>query len=215
MRFNVAQGSISVMFNSHRTVAFNFIQMEKPSFEWSERHLRHLRKYPEDYLGALGRVGWSGYGFEHTIAFPVAGFLWLWLIGGWLGDIKRTRRAEFVRNGRMIGRLTILVSLPLFIALADHRGRIAYKAGICLLNVRNIQQAIRAHAGVRGLLEGAPLDWNEVIGLGKYLGSHAKECPCGQSYRLVSRMPALGELAAECPNQEHQKRIKEHNTSDW
>lgn len=215
MRFSIEAGSVHAKFNSYGTGAFNYIRLEKTYFLWSERHMKHLRKHPEDFLCILGRVGWSGYGYDHAIAFPVAGFLWLWLIGGWLGGFKRIRRTEFLKNGHIIRRATILIWLPMFVLFADHRGRAAHELGGCVLNVRNIQQAMRSHQGVRGMSVGNPIDVNEVIGPGRYLDSYVKNCPSGQPYRIKSYHTNMGEIAAECPNPEHLKRLKEEDTSEW
>ena len=115
----------------------------------------------------------------------------------------------------MIGRVTILVGLPLVILIGDYKARRASEAAGCILNVRNIQQALRGYSGTRGLMTENPIPWSEIIGPGKMLDSYSKECPGGQDYRLISKVPDVGVLAAECPNPEHQRRIKAMNTSEW
>ena len=214
MQFFMSFGSLGVMIDSYSTGGFNHIHLEEPSFLWSKPFLDHLRQYPEASVGLLGRVGWSGHGCYHTMAFPIAGFLWLWLILGWL-DFKVFRWAEFQRNGRMFGRVTILTALPLVILVGDYKQRRASQTADCTLNVRNIQQAVRGHSGVRAMNIGSKIDWGEIIGPGRYLASYARKCPGGEFYRLSPVVPSIGVLAAECPNHEHQRRVMAMGTSDW
>ncbi len=115
----------------------------------------------------------------------------------------------------MIGRTAILVLLPLIILIGDYKGRRANETTGCVLNVRNIQQALRGYQGVNELGVGKVIPWSDLIGPGKMLGAHCRECPGGQACRLIPRMPDAGVLAAECPNPEHQRRIKETDTSGW
>ena len=148
------------------------------------------------------------------MALPIAGFLWLWLIGGWM-DFYKFRWAEFHRNGRMIGRITILVALPLVILAGDYKQRRANEAAGCGVNVRNIQQAIRGHSGMRAMNLGDKIHWKDIIGPKGYLRPAHYNCPSGESYRLSPVVPGVGVLAAECPNPENQRRIKAMNTSEW
>lgn len=214
MRFFMGAGSVGVKFHSYGTAASNHIRLGEPFFLWSESYLDHLRQNPGDFVGMLASVGWSGHGFSHTLAFPVVGLLWLWLIGGWM-DLKKFRWAEFRRSGRMIGRAAILVALPLVILMGDYKARRISEAASCTLNVRNIQQALRGYSGMHSLMTGALIPWSEIIGHGKILEPYSGECPCGQNYRLKSQVPDVGVLAAECPSPEHQRRLKAKNTSEW
>lgn len=215
MHFFVGTGSVGVMIDSYSTGAFNYLKVEEPLYLWSKPFLEKFQQHPGDLSGMLGRVGWSGYGYDHTIAFPIAGFLWLWLIAGWMGDFKKSRWHEFRKNGGMLGRATLLVVLPLVILFGDYNSRRVYEVTRCILQVRSIQQAVRAHEGMNGLNAGKPIVWSDLIGPGRMLGPYSGRCPSGQDYRLKSSIPDVGVLAAECPNPEHQRRIKVQNTSEW
>jgi hypothetical protein len=216
MRLFMGAGSVGVMFDSYSTGTFNYIRLEEPLYLWSQPYLDRFRQNPGDLVGVLGRVGWSGYGFYHTMALPIAGFLWLWLIRAWIGDLKRFRWAKFRQNGSMIGRATILVFLPLIILIGDYKQPRANEAAGCILYVRNIQQAVRSHSGVRAMNIGDKIHWEEIIGPGRYFESYARVCPGGESYRLSPVVPGIGVLAAECPNPEHHRRLKASvDTSEW
>lgn len=214
MRFFFGRGSVGVDFDTYSRVVFNYIQWDDPLFLWSERTLSHLQKYPEDLIGWLGSVGWSGHGSSHSLTFPIAGFLFLWLIGGWLGDFKATRWDDFLFNGRMMTRAMILLMLLLTIFYSDRQHRIASGSAHCILQVRNFQNVIRSYQGVHNMGIGEPIPWDAVfndLGLKTYM----KECPSGENYSLIPTMPETGVLAAQCPNPEHQRRMKDMGTSDW
>jgi hypothetical protein len=66
----------------------------------------------------------------------------------------------------------------------------------CILNQRNVQQAVRSHQGMRGRCIGDAIDWSEIIGPGKFLDR--VDCPGGGIYRFASKHPAVGTLAMEC-----------------
>jgi hypothetical protein len=216
MRFGFVCGSVGVNFNTYGTGAFNYIQWDAPMFIWSEIDLSHLQKYPKDLIGLLGSIGWSGHGSSHSLTFPIAGFLFIWLIGGWLSDFKATRRDEFLLNGLMMKRATILLVLLLTILYSDHQHRIMSDCSECILQARNIQQTIRGYEGMRQWRTGDPIPWDDMFDPSSHiLEPYMKECPSGGNYQLIPTVPDIGVLAAECPNPEHQRRIKDQDTSGW
>lgn len=63
---------------------------------------------------------------------------------------------------------------------------------------------------------GDSIDWREIIGPGKFLEPYSRKCPSGELYRLNPVVPAVGVVAAECPNPEHQRRLRETmKTEEW
>lgn len=83
----------------------------------------------------------------------------------------------------------------------------------CILNIRNVQQAVRAYQGTRQVIEGSPMDWTKIMGPGGLL--RRTYCPCGGIYRFKDRMPAVGVLALECSlGGEPHKHVPERY-SDW
>ena len=214
MKFGFGAGTVGIRFNTYGTVVSNHIQWDDPLFLWSKWALSHLHQYPGDFIGLLGNVGWSEYGYDHSLHFPIIGFLLLWLIGGWIGDFKTLRWTEFRKNRCMIKRATILISLPLIILLTDRRWRLTMESTDCILNIRNIQQTIRGYQGMRQWNTGDPIPWDNLFhepGLETYM----KECPSGGNYQLIPTVPDSGVIAAKCPNPEHLRRLKDQGTSGW
>jgi len=100
-------------------------------------------------------------------------------------------------------RLNTLENLPNFIDglndLAEHveereRGR---NRASCILNIRNIHQAVRAHQGLNGLNNSTPLEWKMIIGKNKYI-EEIPQCPSGGTYTISPTIPLVGKVAASC-----------------
>ena len=70
----------------------------------------------------------------------------------------------------------------------------------CILNIRNVQQAVRAHVNVRGLTtpatagSGAALASTEIVGTGKYLNTVSNPVAGTLTYAYLEKVPAIGEL---------------------
>ena len=84
----------------------------------------------------------------------------------------------------------------------------------CILNIRNVQQAVRSYGGVNGQKVGDPLDWTDLIGPGKFIVKEPR-CPAGGKYRLLSKQPAVGVLALECSLCNTPQNHKPDKYSDW
>lgn len=92
-----------------------------------------------------------------------------------------------------------------------------YKSGAdraaCILNIRNIHQAVRAHQNLYGHDIGDKIVWSEIIGPGKYIEVMPK-CPHGATYSLVDKFPKVGTPAAVCPHaKEHEH--EPNSTRGW
>lgn len=197
-------GTVGVDINSYGTGTFNYFKSEETAFLWSEPYLEHILQRPDHFISTMANFGWYGYGPHHTISFPIIGFLWLWLLGAWVGKIKLGRW-----NKQMLGRVAILTLIPLFIFLGTLHSRMLRDRGECMINISNIQRSIRGHQGVRNLGTSKPIPWNDV------LEPFQRECPSGGEYLLRSNIPDMGVLGAECPNPDHQRIIKAMDTSTW
>ncbi len=79
------------------------------------------------------------------------------------------------KSGMTLLELTVVILVLLSLISILFIGARAWKKGsdraANILNIRNVQQAVRAHANVRGLLESAALASTEIVGTGKYLNS--------------------------------------------
>ena len=67
--------------------------------------------------------------------------------------------------------ILVLLSLVAILFVGARAWRIGSDRALNILNLRNVQQAVRAHANTRTLAIGGSLDVTEIIGAGKYLGS--------------------------------------------
>jgi type II secretory pathway pseudopilin PulG len=101
------------------------------------------------------------------------------------------------KAGMTLLELTVVILVLLSLISILFIGARAWKKGsdraANILNIRNVQQAVRAHANVRGLLEGATLASSDIVGSGKYLNSVT--APNSDiSYAYGSAVPAIGTL---------------------
>jgi type II secretory pathway pseudopilin PulG len=68
----------------------------------------------------------------------------------------------------------------------------------CIMNIRNMQNAVRAYQNTNQLSEGVSLNVStDLIGPGKYILDHPK-CPGGGHYTPLNRIPAAGQLVMSC-----------------
>ena len=96
----------------------------------------------------------------------------------------------------------------LFSARAAHIERGEWAA--CVLNIRNVQQAVRGHQGVENLNFGAPLDSSF---LAKYLRK-PPVCPAGGTYTFKTEVPEFGVLYCTCSHAVR-KGHEPDDYSDW
>ncbi len=101
------------------------------------------------------------------------------------------------KSGMTLLELTVVILVLLSLISILFIGARAWKKGsdraANILNIRNVQQAVRAHANVRGLLEGAALASTEIVGSGKYLNSVTPPVT-GLTYGYLANVPAMGTL---------------------
>ena len=101
------------------------------------------------------------------------------------------------KTGMTLLELTVVILVLLSLISILFIGARAWKRGsdraANILNIRNVQQAVRAHANVRNLLEGATLASTEIIGSGKYLNSVSPPIT-DITYSYLGTVPAIGTL---------------------
>ncbi len=106
------------------------------------------------------------------------------------------------RRAGTILRCICLVGLILSLIL----GAKAWKDGSdrmgCSLNIRNVQQAVRAHHGMNSLRLGDPINWSKIIGPGKMI-DHEPVCRAGGTYTFSKVHPEIGKLACTCSHPDH------------
>ena len=75
----------------------------------------------------------------------------------------------------------------------------------CIMNQRNLQQALRAHAKEHQLEVGDAIEWRQIVGFGHYI-ERVPECPVHgiNGYTYLQTVPAPGVLVTTCKDSEHQ-----------
>jgi hypothetical protein len=66
----------------------------------------------------------------------------------------------------------------------------------CTLNLRNVQNAVRAHANINNLNIGDPIDWKVIFGPG-FLEKEPV-CPAGGTYTFAKNIPQIGDRPCTC-----------------
>lgn len=193
-------------------------------FLWSKGIMEQIRKGP-GIMGILANGGWRKRAGTTYVSFPIAGFLGLWLAAGWAAENRYRRLAKVKVGGksvvtpysrrRLIVLTVALAALGVTVSYLAIRGQQARDMAACVLNIRNIQQAVRGWSGMKSVNIGEPIVWSDIIGAGKFFRTENRKCPSGGDYQLSPVNPANGELAARCPHPEHQRNILSMDTSDW
>ena len=104
------------------------------------------------------------------------------------------------KSGMTLLELTVVILVLLSLISILFIGARAWKKGsdraANILNIRNVQQAVRGHANIHGLTEGAALASTVIVGDGKYL--NAPVPPTSDlTYAYGSVVPAVGILYLE------------------
>ena len=106
------------------------------------------------------------------------------------------------KSGMTLLELTVVILVLLSLISILFIGARAWKKGsdraANILNIRNVQQAVRAHANVRGLLEGAALASTEIVGTGKYLEQRDRS-EHGHHLRLRHRRASHRHAVSDSP----------------
>ena len=126
---------------------------------------------------------------------------------------KTTRKA-----GMTLLELTVVILVLLSLISILFIGARAWKRGSdragCIMNIRNVQQAVRGYQNMYGLGDGvapttdgsgnavpgqgASLPTSKIIGAAAGYLENPPTCPGGGTYSYIERVPALGELYATC-----------------
>lgn len=119
----------------------------------------------------------------------------------------KTNRIEQRRRGMTLIEMTVAIIVLLAFLTMTFIGVRAWKRGsdraACLMNIRHVQQALRGHANMNGLVAGDPLvppDEPErtVIGPNTFIPSMPR-CPGRGMYRFSGPLvPPIGELFMTC-----------------
>ncbi len=101
------------------------------------------------------------------------------------------------KSGMTLLELTVVILVLLSLISILFIGARAWKKGsdraANILNIRNVQQAVRAHANVRALAISDALASTEIVGTGKYLNSVTSPTT-DVTYTYGAAVPAIGTL---------------------
>ncbi len=77
------------------------------------------------------------------------------------------------KSGITLLEMTVVILVLIGLVAILFIGARAWKKGSDrasnIMNIRNVQQAVRGHANVRGLMPGDPLDVGQIVGSGRYV----------------------------------------------
>jgi hypothetical protein len=117
--------------------------------------------------------------------------------------------------GLVLGYLQIAAFILLIPALFI--GARAWKKGsdraVCILNQRNVQQAVRGYQELHDLKSGDPIPWAEIVGPGKLL-EQEPVCPALGEYEYMDRIPERGTLVITCSKADAEQHVPK-DFSGW
>jgi type II secretory pathway pseudopilin PulG len=120
--------------------------------------------------------------------------------------MKLTNTRNMKRKaGMTLLELTVVILVLLSLISILFIGARAWKKGSdragCILNIRNVQQAMRSHANLQNIDMGATLASTALIGSGLYLET-TPMCPGDKTkaYTYLAAVPQVGTLYATCGN---------------
>ncbi len=106
------------------------------------------------------------------------------------------------KSGMTLLELTVVILVLLSLISILFIGARAWKKGsdraACILNIRNVQQAVRSHQNMYALTTEDPITWTDIVSDDgdKYLKTPS--CPSNGDYTQVETFPELGSLAMTC-----------------
>lgn len=121
------------------------------------------------------------------------------------------------KSGMTLLELTVVILVLLSLISILFIGARAWKKGSdragCIMNIRNVQQAVRGHQNMNNLSAGGPLvAADKVWGANGYL--NAPTCPGSGIYTPTESVPVPGALYLSCSLAGTLDHVPT-NTSDW
>jgi type II secretory pathway pseudopilin PulG len=112
-------------------------------------------------------------------------------------DHHHSRSKKNNRSGMTLLELTVVILVLLSLISILFIGAQAWKRGsdraANILNIKNVQQAVRAHANVRGLEIGDSCPPSDIVGSGKYVET-VIEPNSAITYTYAQHVPWIGYL---------------------
>ncbi len=117
--------------------------------------------------------------------------------------------------GLILGYIGMTVFVLLFAISFLFVGARAWKKGsdrsACMMNIRNVQMAIRAHQNMNDIENGETIDWDFILGPSGYMSEPV--CPVHGPYQVSDTYPPLGVTAYTCTGADHD--IPASDKKDW
>lgn len=115
--------------------------------------------------------------------------------------VSTTAEMPFAMTSDLASTLPVLsATSTLFV------GARAWKNGsdraACILNIRNVQQAVRSYQHMNDMKEGDPIPWDKIFGEDGFLDAKPT-CPAGGAYKFSDTFPPVGGLSCECSESDH------------
>ena len=105
------------------------------------------------------------------------------------------------QSGMTLIELTVVILVLLGLIAVMFIAATSWKRGsdraACILNMRNVQQAVRGHQNITERAAGEAIVWTQIIGAQGYL-QLLPVCPSGGTYQPVPTYPALSTVAYPC-----------------
>ncbi len=111
-----------------------------------------------------------------------------------LNNLKKQAGLTLIEVTLVIAVLLGLISV-LFIGVSAYRE--GSNRAKCILNISNVQKAVRSYQNLYELSVGSSLASTAIIGTGKMLET-SPSCGSGGSYTLGTTVPAVGSAYASC-----------------
>jgi len=97
------------------------------------------------------------------------------------------------KSGMTLLELTVVILVLLSLISILFVGARAWKKGsdraACILNIRNVHQAVRGHQNMANKTSSDTIDPDEIIGTNGYV-QNAPVCPAGGTYELATNYPS-------------------------
>lgn len=100
-----------------------------------------------------------------------------------------------------VGLVILLFSIILILFVGARAWKKGSDKAGCIINIRNVQQAVRSHQGMTSLNVGDPIDWKVIFGPSGFLSEPT--CPLGGTYTYTNIIPPDGTLVVTCSHADH------------
>ncbi|MEJ6573335.1 MAG: hypothetical protein QNL01_08210 [Akkermansiaceae bacterium] len=128
-------------------------------------------------------------------------------------EIERLQIKNEELTQRIIAREAEASTLTKLMEVGVKNYKSGSKRAACILDIRNMHQATRAHQNLNGFSIGDTLKWGDIFGPDNYIAVKP-QCPHGGEYILVKTFPAVGTPAARCSH-ETKHNHRPETTKGW